>query len=143
MAALDAGAHHVTAVERWLYLSLTCKETLKLNGFDEDRFKVIYKRPTDLKLQTDVPILCNLLVCDILDEGEVTSVLRSASPVLTVDDSRLANSRPTRSASDQSVRRCLLLGGMLNTFEHGRHDVTCMCCLDRPSCPCSRTLGKD
>ena len=69
MAALDAGAHHVTAVERWLYLSLTCKETLKLNGFEEDRFKVIYKRPTDLRLQTDVPIFCNLLLCDILDEG--------------------------------------------------------------------------
>ena len=74
MAALDAGAHHVTAVERWLYLSLTCKETLKLNGFDEDRFKVIYKRPTDLKLQTDVPILCNLLVCDILDEGRLETM---------------------------------------------------------------------
>lgn len=70
MAALDAGAHHVTAVERWLYLSLTCKETLKLNSFGEDRFKVIYKRPTDLRLQTDVPILCNLLLCDILDEGK-------------------------------------------------------------------------
>ncbi|KAL3131069.1 hypothetical protein ABBQ38_000384 [Trebouxia sp. C0009 RCD-2024] len=71
MAALDAGAHHVTAVERWLYLSLTCKETL--NGFEEDRFKVIYKRPTDLKLQSDVPILCNLLLCDILDEGLLAS----------------------------------------------------------------------
>lgn len=70
MAALDAGAHHVTAVERWLYLSLTCKETLKLNSFEEDRFKVIYKRPTDLRLQTDVPIFCNLLLCDILDEGK-------------------------------------------------------------------------
>ena len=69
MTALDAGAHHVTAVERWLYLSLTCKETLKLNSFEEDRFKVIYKRPTDLRLQHDVPVLCNLLLCDILDEG--------------------------------------------------------------------------
>lgn len=71
MAALDAGAHHVTAVERWIYLSVTCKETLKLNSFEEDRFKVIYKRPTDLRLQTDVPILCNLLMCDILDEGKL------------------------------------------------------------------------
>ena len=69
----------MTAVERWLYLSLTCKETLKLNGFEEDRFKVIYKRPTDLKLQSDVPILCNLLVCDILDEGKPHTVLMSGS----------------------------------------------------------------
>ena len=71
MTALDAGAHHVTAVERWLYLSLTCKETLHVNGFDQARFKVIYKRPTDLCLQKDVPILCNLLLCDMLDEGKL------------------------------------------------------------------------
>ena len=25
MMALDAGAHHVTAVEQWLYLCLACK----------------------------------------------------------------------------------------------------------------------
>ena len=70
MVAMDAGAHHVTAVERWLYLSLACKESLTTNGFAEDRFKVVYKRPTDLSLIQDVPILCNLLLCDILDEGE-------------------------------------------------------------------------
>lgn len=86
MAALDAGAHHVTAVERWLYLSLTCKETLKLNDFEEDRFKVIYKRPTDLRLQADVPILCNLLLCDILDEGtsQTTHVLKSALAMIAM-----------------------------------------------------------
>ena len=70
MVAMDAGAHHVTAVERWLYLSLACKESLTTNGFAEDRFKVVYKRPTDLSLKQDVPILCNLMLCDILDEGE-------------------------------------------------------------------------
>ena len=70
MTAMDAGAHHVTAVERWLYLSLACKESLTTNGFTEDRFKVVYKRPTDLSLKQDVPILCNLLLCDMLDEGE-------------------------------------------------------------------------
>ena len=56
MTAMDAGAHHVTAVERWLYLSLACKESLTTNGFTEDRFKVVYKRPTDLSLKQDVPI---------------------------------------------------------------------------------------
>ncbi len=68
MAALDAGAHHVTAVERWLYLSLACKESLAANSFQEDRFRVVYKRPTDLIMPQDVPILCNLLLCDILDQ---------------------------------------------------------------------------
>lgn len=32
MLALRAGAHHVTAVERWLYLALACKESLAANG---------------------------------------------------------------------------------------------------------------
>lgn len=31
MTALRAGAHHVTAVERWLYLALACKESLAAN----------------------------------------------------------------------------------------------------------------
>ena len=31
MMALRAGAHHVTAVERWLYLALLCKECLEAN----------------------------------------------------------------------------------------------------------------
>ena len=70
MVALDAGAHHVTAVDRWLYLSLACKESLITNGFKEDRFTVVYKRPTDLSLRKDVPILCNLLLCDMMDEGK-------------------------------------------------------------------------
>ena len=77
MVALDAGAHHVTSVERWLYLSLACKETLTTNHFKEDRFKVVYKRPTDLSLQKDVPILCNLLLCDILDEGKMEHVAQN------------------------------------------------------------------
>ena len=31
MMALRAGAHHVTAVERWLYLALACKECMLAN----------------------------------------------------------------------------------------------------------------
>lgn len=31
MMALRAGAHHVTAVERWLYLALASKECLAAN----------------------------------------------------------------------------------------------------------------
>ena len=39
------------------------------NNFSEDRFSVIYKRPTDLALLKDVPICCNILICDMFDEG--------------------------------------------------------------------------
>jgi len=30
---------------------------------------VVYKRPTDLALRADVPVVCNLLLADIMDEG--------------------------------------------------------------------------
>lgn len=67
--ALKAGARHVTAVERWLYLALATKETLEENGFDQEAYKVIYKRPSDLRIIEDVPVCANVLVADILDEG--------------------------------------------------------------------------
>ena len=70
MSALQAGAYHVTAVERWLYLSLACKEILVKNQVDDARYDVIYKRPTDLALKSDVKICCNLLICDMFDEGK-------------------------------------------------------------------------
>ena len=70
MTALRAGAFHVTAVERWLYLSLACKEAMAANRFDDASYCVVYKRPTDLALLKDVPICCNLLVCDMFDEGK-------------------------------------------------------------------------
>ena len=73
MMALDEGATHVTAVERWLYLSLTCQQTLQANSFSPDCYTVVYKRPTDLALHRDVPNICNLLLCDIMDEGENAS----------------------------------------------------------------------
>lgn len=31
---------------------------------------VVYKRPTDLAPRADVPVVCNLLLADIMDEGE-------------------------------------------------------------------------
>lgn len=40
-----------------------------LPQFAEDKFSVLYKRPTDLNLLTDVPVCCNLLVANIFDEG--------------------------------------------------------------------------
>jgi hypothetical protein len=39
--------------------------------FDEERWRVIYKRPTDLALIQDVPICCNLLIANVFDEGLV------------------------------------------------------------------------
>ena len=51
-------------------MALMCKESLDENGFNEEKYRVVYKRPTDLIIGKDVPICCNLLLCDILDEGD-------------------------------------------------------------------------
>lgn len=69
MMALKAGARHVTCVERWLYLSLACNEALKASGYALEQYLVLYKRPSDLHLHQDVPICCNMLICDMFDEG--------------------------------------------------------------------------
>ena len=69
MMALRAGAYHVTCAERWLYLALEAREALLANGFAEERFTVLYKRATDLRLLVDLPMCCNLLLCDVLDDG--------------------------------------------------------------------------
>lgn len=71
--ALESGASHVTAVERWLYLALTAQETLKKTAFDDSKFKVVYKRPTDLLIKEDVPVCCNLVLANMFDEGFLTS----------------------------------------------------------------------
>lgn len=71
--ALKAGARHVTAVERWLYLAEACNKTLEDNGFERERYQVIYKRPCDLKIKEDVPICCNVIVSNIFDQGLLTS----------------------------------------------------------------------
>lgn len=71
--ALRAGARHVTAVERWLYLSLACKETMMENEIDEDTYNIVYKRPVDLRIKSDVPVCCNLLVANIMDKEILSS----------------------------------------------------------------------
>jgi protein arginine N-methyltransferase 7 len=73
MEALRAGAHHVTATDRWLYHAMAAKESLLNNGFSDDQVKVVYKRPTDLAVLRDVPISCNLCVNDMLDDGLLAS----------------------------------------------------------------------
>jgi protein arginine N-methyltransferase 7 len=73
MMCLEAGAYHVTATERWLYLAMSSKEVLLDNGYNDDQVKVVYKRATDLALIKDVPVACNLLLCDVLDDGLLTS----------------------------------------------------------------------
>ena len=39
------------------------------NNAPGERYKVVYKRPTDLALGKDVPVCCNIVLCDMLDEG--------------------------------------------------------------------------
>lgn len=73
LTALKAGAYHVTAAERWLYLASCCKEVLVANGCNDDQVKVVYKRPSDLALLEDVPIVCNLVIAEMLDDGLLSS----------------------------------------------------------------------
>jgi len=60
--AVRAGARHVTATDRWLYLSLATKETMLENEMDDSKYDVVYKRPTDLRVREDVSVCCNVLV---------------------------------------------------------------------------------
>ena len=39
------------------------------NGVPEERYAVVYKRPSDLALLRDLPICANLLIADMFDEG--------------------------------------------------------------------------
>ena len=75
LLALRHGARHVTAAERWLYMASSCKTHLKANGVNPEQFKVVYKRPTDLALSVDVPVVCNVLVCDMLEDGLLSAGL--------------------------------------------------------------------
>lgn len=93
MEALRAGAHHVTATDRWLYHAMAAKENLLNNGFSDDQVKVVYKRPTDLAMLRDVPISCNLCVNEVIDDGLLASGLipsfRHASEHLLLPDAIL------------------------------------------------------
>jgi len=75
LLALRHGARHVTAAERWLYMALSCNDHLKANGVTEEQAKVVYKRPTDLTLRADVPVVCNVLICDMLEDGLLSAGL--------------------------------------------------------------------
>ncbi len=56
-------------MRRWLYLALVAKESLVKNSVSGERWCVVAKRPTELRLRDDVPIACNLLICDLLEDG--------------------------------------------------------------------------
>ena len=90
LLALRHGARHVTAAERWLYMALSCDEHLKANGISAEQAKVVYKRPTDLTLGADVPVVCNVLICDMLEDGLLSAGLipacRHALAKLTLPD---------------------------------------------------------
>jgi protein arginine N-methyltransferase 7 len=79
LAALRAGARHVTLAQPRLYLALAAREALAAAGFSEDRWRVVAKRPTDLRLLADVPVCANVVVVDLLDEGLLTSGLLPAA----------------------------------------------------------------
>ena len=100
MIALRHGAHHVTCLERWLYLALATKESLQRNAFPEEAAAVVYKRPTDAALGADVRCACNVLLLDgILDDGFMASGLfpavRHAVARLLLPDAEIVPSAAT------------------------------------------------
>ena len=59
-------AHCMEDTGEWWWLTRTQPDC---PGIPDDRATVVYKRPTDLALLKDVAICCNVLVCDIMDDG--------------------------------------------------------------------------
>ena len=121
MEALRAGAHHVTATDRWLYHAMAAKESLLNNGFSDDQVKVVYKRPTDLAVLRDVPISCNLCVNDMIDDGLLASGIipsfRHALEKLLLPDAICSSRRC--SCRLQTVASATIHPGAMSVFEPG------------------------
>ena len=75
-----------------------------MNGFSDDQYKVVYKRPTDLLLKDDVPICCNVCVNEFLDEG-------------------LSQQPRARHRTDRGCTAGLLTSGIVPAFRHVLDDV--------------------
>lgn len=125
LLSLRHGARHVTCAERWLYLALGCKASLDANGVSPDAACVIYKRPTDLVLRTDVPVACNLLVCDMLEDGLLSAGLipacRHALGNLIISDARVIPAAATVHAQAVEMRSDRVCGfdvSAANVFRH-------------------------
>lgn len=52
------------------HLADACRAVLSDNGVDAGRFTVLCKQYTSLKLGSDVPVPCNVLVANHWDDGE-------------------------------------------------------------------------
>lgn len=128
MHALKCGAHHVTATERWLYLAMACKENLLSNGYSDDQVKVVYKRPTDLALLRDVPISCNLCICDVFDDGLLSSgivpAMRHALDNLLLPDAIVVPSSATMYAQAVEMRTPAFDGLSLDAIDGYRWHPT-------------------
>jgi len=128
MLALKHGAHHVTATERWLYMAMATKENLLNNGFTDDQVKVVYKRPTDLALLRDVPISCNLCICDVFDDGLLSSgiipTMRHALDQLLLPDAIVMPSSATLYAQAVDIRTPAFDGITLGAIDNYRWHPT-------------------
>lgn len=134
MLALKHGAHHVTATERWLYLAMATKENLLNNGYSDDQVKVVYKRPTDLALLRDVPISCNVCVCDVFDDGLLSSgiipAVRHALDKLLLPDAVVIPSSATLYAQAVDMRTPAFDGINLSAIDGYRWHPTYIAGID-------------
>lgn len=134
MLALKHGAHHVTATERWLYLAMATKENLLNNGYSDDQVKVVYKRPTDVALLRDVPISCNICICDVFDDGLLSSgmipAVRHALDKLLLPDAIMIPSSATMYAQAIDMRTPSFDGITLSAIDAYRWHPTYMAGVD-------------
>eukprot|EP00775_Hariotina_reticulata_P007705 gene7705-7904_t len=91
IAAVRAGAGHVTCVEPCIYLAQACHDILLANGVPPETFCVTSTHPTSLKLARDLPSTCNILIADLVDDavlsgGFIPAVAYALDELLVRDD---------------------------------------------------------
>lgn len=89
----------------WSVFSLDIFTTVQVS---EESYRVIYKRPTDLKVKEDVEVCCNLLITNIFDKGLLSSgiipAIQHALSELMIQDSIIMPSSATVYAQAVELR---------------------------------------
>lgn len=109
---------------------------------------MVYKRPTDLKAPADVPVCCNLLLANVLDEGGWLSCRPPCAVAATAAAAaRLVRARcsalDARGAGAVGIAVQPLLLGQRSCFAHRRcrhrrcHSTPQACCPEGASFPCA------
>ncbi|WIA22755.1 hypothetical protein OEZ86_009712 [Tetradesmus obliquus] len=138
LAAVRAGAVHVTCVEQSPYLAAACRKVLLYNGVPASSFSVTSSHPTTLQLGRDLPCVCNCLVADIIDNGVLSggfipAVAHTLDELLVREEPVIVPAAVTVMAQAVGVRPsgCEVHGGKLAAHcEDGCENVSSSSWLD-------------